>query len=107
MSTYVIGRIAGADTGLSKPGPVTPQPAGDRLRLVSRGNPKKAFMNIRKKSTASQKEATAKREGSQTGRVSFHSGRGFTIVDVLQIFPGAKIIERSAEQQFELIEKKH
>jgi hypothetical protein len=31
--------------------------------------------------------------------------KGITTVDVLQIFPGAKIVRRSAEQQLELIGK--
>jgi len=63
-------------------------------------------MNIRKKSTASQKETAVRREVSQTGKASFSSGRGVTIVDVLRIFPGAKVVKRPAEQQFELIGKK-
>lgn len=62
-------------------------------------------MNIRKKSTASQKETAVRREVSQTGKASFRSGKGVTTVDVLQIFSGAKIVKRSAEQQFEFLGK--
>lgn len=59
-------------------------------------------MTVRKKSTASQKETAASGQSSQTGK---DLKKGITTGDVLRIFSGAKIVERSAEQQFELIDK--
>jgi len=59
-------------------------------------------MNIRKKGTASQKETAASSRPSQTGK---DLKKGITTGDVLRIFSGAKIVKRSVEQQFELINK--